>query len=192
MLQIFQHVLLDLPGLAFFTTYALLVLFWAEIYYQVCLTGYWSVLISFRSHLVMLPYFVSLKWGMTGACNIHWWAKTYFLHNQWSRVCHTGNISPALLGHHVDGVSTSHIHFKHWTFLNFSITRQEANFVKNNLRNLPICERKLASYSTYIEIVFWFVNCDLIWANKNKSNQNEQKLRDCQFLKKTCKFEVLY
>ncbi|KAG1355275.1 putative Tobamovirus multiplication protein 3 [Cocos nucifera] len=32
--KIFQHVLLDLPGLAFFTTYALLVLFWAEIYYQ--------------------------------------------------------------------------------------------------------------------------------------------------------------
>jgi hypothetical protein len=28
-------VLIDLPGLAFFTTYALLVLFWAEIYYQV-------------------------------------------------------------------------------------------------------------------------------------------------------------
>ena len=27
--------LVDLPGLAFFTTYALLVLFWAEIYYQV-------------------------------------------------------------------------------------------------------------------------------------------------------------
>ncbi|WOK92818.1 tobamovirus multiplication protein 3-like [Canna indica] len=32
--EIIQHVLLDLPGLAFFTTYALLVLFWAEIYYQ--------------------------------------------------------------------------------------------------------------------------------------------------------------
>ncbi|URE35671.1 Tobamovirus multiplication protein [Musa troglodytarum] len=32
--EIVQHVLLDLPGLAFFTTYALLVLFWAEIYYQ--------------------------------------------------------------------------------------------------------------------------------------------------------------
>ncbi|CAK9143885.1 unnamed protein product [Ilex paraguariensis] len=31
---IFQHILLDLPSLAFFTTYALLVLFWAEIYYQ--------------------------------------------------------------------------------------------------------------------------------------------------------------
>ncbi|THU63903.1 hypothetical protein C4D60_Mb01t20750 [Musa balbisiana] len=31
---IIQHILLDLPGLAFFTTYALLVLFWAEIYYQ--------------------------------------------------------------------------------------------------------------------------------------------------------------
>uniref|UniRef100_A0A1D1XEQ9 2,3-bisphosphoglycerate-dependent phosphoglycerate mutase n=1 Tax=Anthurium amnicola TaxID=1678845 RepID=A0A1D1XEQ9_9ARAE len=32
--EILQHVLLDMPGLAFFTTYALLVLFWAEIYYQ--------------------------------------------------------------------------------------------------------------------------------------------------------------
>ncbi|KAF8389606.1 hypothetical protein HHK36_024125 [Tetracentron sinense] len=29
-----QHVLLDMPSLVFFTTYALLVLFWAEIYYQ--------------------------------------------------------------------------------------------------------------------------------------------------------------
>lgn len=32
--QIFQHVILDLPGLAFFTTYAMLALFWAEISYQ--------------------------------------------------------------------------------------------------------------------------------------------------------------
>lgn len=32
--EIVQHVLLDVPSLAFFTTYALLVLFWAEIYYQ--------------------------------------------------------------------------------------------------------------------------------------------------------------
>ncbi|KAH9325777.1 hypothetical protein KI387_005955, partial [Taxus chinensis] len=32
--EIFQYVLLDMPGLLFFTTYALLVLFWAEIYYQ--------------------------------------------------------------------------------------------------------------------------------------------------------------
>ncbi|RWR92885.1 tobamovirus multiplication protein 3-like protein [Cinnamomum micranthum f. kanehirae] len=32
--EILQHVLLDLPGLAFFTTYVLLILFWAEIYYQ--------------------------------------------------------------------------------------------------------------------------------------------------------------
>ena len=29
-----QYVLLDLPGLLFFTTYTLLVLFWAEIYHQ--------------------------------------------------------------------------------------------------------------------------------------------------------------
>nr|XP_043632361.1 tobamovirus multiplication protein 3-like [Erigeron canadensis] len=32
--EIVQHILLDAPSLAFFTTYALLVLFWAEIYYQ--------------------------------------------------------------------------------------------------------------------------------------------------------------
>ncbi|KAJ0252843.1 Tobamovirus multiplication protein 3 [Hirschfeldia incana] len=32
--EIVQHILLDIPSLAFFTTYALLVLFWAEIYYQ--------------------------------------------------------------------------------------------------------------------------------------------------------------
>ncbi|KAI3730433.1 hypothetical protein L1987_61603 [Smallanthus sonchifolius] len=32
--EIVQHVLLDVPSLVFFTTYALLVLFWAEIYYQ--------------------------------------------------------------------------------------------------------------------------------------------------------------
>ncbi|KAK9117940.1 hypothetical protein Scep_016033 [Stephania cephalantha] len=31
---ILQHILLDMPSLLFFTTYALLVLFWAEIYYQ--------------------------------------------------------------------------------------------------------------------------------------------------------------
>lgn len=31
---VWRHVLLDLPGLLFFTTYALLVLFWAEIYHQ--------------------------------------------------------------------------------------------------------------------------------------------------------------
>ncbi|GMH23951.1 hypothetical protein Nepgr_025794 [Nepenthes gracilis] len=31
---IVQHILLDMPSLAFFTTFALLVLFWAEIYYQ--------------------------------------------------------------------------------------------------------------------------------------------------------------
>ncbi|KAJ6799066.1 tobamovirus multiplication protein 3-like [Iris pallida] len=32
--EIFQHVLLDMPALVFFTTYALLALFWAEIYFQ--------------------------------------------------------------------------------------------------------------------------------------------------------------
>ncbi|KAH9615524.1 hypothetical protein KSS87_019243 [Heliosperma pusillum] len=32
--EIIQHILLDVTSLAFFTTYALLVLFWAEIYYQ--------------------------------------------------------------------------------------------------------------------------------------------------------------
>ncbi|KAK9074420.1 hypothetical protein SSX86_007018 [Deinandra increscens subsp. villosa] len=32
--EIARHMLLDMPSLVFFTTYALLVLFWAEIYYQ--------------------------------------------------------------------------------------------------------------------------------------------------------------
>lgn len=32
--EILQHILLDIPSLVFFTTYALLVLFWSEIYYQ--------------------------------------------------------------------------------------------------------------------------------------------------------------
>ncbi|XP_058090427.1 tobamovirus multiplication protein 3-like isoform X1 [Magnolia sinica] len=32
--EIIRHILLDMPSLAFFTTYVLLVLFWAEIYYQ--------------------------------------------------------------------------------------------------------------------------------------------------------------
>ncbi|KAK6921428.1 THH1/TOM1/TOM3 domain, partial [Dillenia turbinata] len=32
--SILQHIMLDMPSLLFFTTYALLVLFWAEIYYQ--------------------------------------------------------------------------------------------------------------------------------------------------------------
>ncbi|MFS7983359.1 hypothetical protein Hanom_Chr11g00973611 [Helianthus anomalus] len=35
--EILKHILLDVPSLAFFTTYALLVLFWAEIYYQIAL-----------------------------------------------------------------------------------------------------------------------------------------------------------
>ncbi|KAH1134221.1 hypothetical protein GLYMA_05G135900v4 [Glycine max] len=39
--EIVQHILLDMPSLAFFTTYALLVLFWAEIYYQITL---WLIL----------------------------------------------------------------------------------------------------------------------------------------------------
>ena len=34
-LQILSVILLELPGLLFFSTYTLLVLFWAEIYYQV-------------------------------------------------------------------------------------------------------------------------------------------------------------
>ena len=33
--QVIARVLLDLPGLLFFSTYTLLVLFWAEIYHQV-------------------------------------------------------------------------------------------------------------------------------------------------------------
>uniref|UniRef100_A0A7N0ULA8 THH1/TOM1/TOM3 domain-containing protein n=1 Tax=Kalanchoe fedtschenkoi TaxID=63787 RepID=A0A7N0ULA8_KALFE len=47
--EILQHIVLDIPTLAFFTTYALLVLFWAEIYYQVCF-------------ICTLPQFAVLTW----------------------------------------------------------------------------------------------------------------------------------
>lgn len=40
MLQAFSTVLLDLPALLFFSTYTLLVLFWAEIYRQVLLDSF--------------------------------------------------------------------------------------------------------------------------------------------------------
>ncbi|XP_040944384.1 tobamovirus multiplication protein 3 isoform X3 [Gossypium hirsutum] len=39
--EIVQHILLDMPSLALFTTYALLILFWAEIYYQIAM---WLIL----------------------------------------------------------------------------------------------------------------------------------------------------
>nr|GEV53297.1 tobamovirus multiplication protein 3-like [Tanacetum cinerariifolium] len=35
--KITQHIVLDLPSLVYFSTYALLVLFWSEIYYQIAL-----------------------------------------------------------------------------------------------------------------------------------------------------------
>nr|KYP34745.1 hypothetical protein KK1_044255 [Cajanus cajan] len=41
--EIVQHILIDVPSLAFFTTYALLVLFWAEIYYQASI-ALWLIL----------------------------------------------------------------------------------------------------------------------------------------------------
>ncbi|KAJ0681821.1 hypothetical protein HanPI659440_Chr16g0640411 [Helianthus annuus] len=38
--KVLDIILLDLPGLLFFSTYTLLVLFWAEIYHQVCIWIY--------------------------------------------------------------------------------------------------------------------------------------------------------
>nr|KJB57718.1 hypothetical protein B456_009G177100 [Gossypium raimondii] len=38
--KVLTYMLLDLPGLLFFSTYTLLVLFWAEIYHQVCVWVY--------------------------------------------------------------------------------------------------------------------------------------------------------
>lgn len=35
LIQVLEMAVLDLPGLLFFSTYTLLVLFWAEIYHQV-------------------------------------------------------------------------------------------------------------------------------------------------------------
>ncbi|OEL26571.1 LEAF RUST 10 DISEASE-RESISTANCE LOCUS RECEPTOR-LIKE PROTEIN KINASE-like 2.5 [Dichanthelium oligosanthes] len=41
--MVYKLVLLDLPGLLFFSTYTLLVLFWAEIYHQVCIWIYLGI-----------------------------------------------------------------------------------------------------------------------------------------------------
>lgn len=60
--QIIQHVLLDVPSLAFFTTYALLVLFWAEIYYQVRYK-LWVTLVCWFSRY-LLVWFVLLLAGL--------------------------------------------------------------------------------------------------------------------------------
>jgi hypothetical protein len=63
--QIFQHVLLDMPGLTFFTTYALLVLFWAEIYYQVPERTY--IFLYFVINVIGL---VDLRCYSLGTCNV--------------------------------------------------------------------------------------------------------------------------
>ncbi|PWZ15855.1 Tobamovirus multiplication protein 1 [Zea mays] len=41
--KVYKLVLLDLPGLLFFSTYTLLVLFWAEIYHQLCIWIYLGI-----------------------------------------------------------------------------------------------------------------------------------------------------
>lgn len=86
-LQIFQHVLIDLPGLAFFTTYALLVLFWAEIYYQVRFGFglFWYCSVTAAALIVSC-------WCLLGTCNFDQWAPTSFLYYQWSGLCHSGTL----------------------------------------------------------------------------------------------------
>ncbi|KVH95584.1 protein of unknown function DUF1084 [Cynara cardunculus var. scolymus] len=54
--EIVQHILIDVPSLAFFTTYALLVLFWAEIYYQV----------EFLLFIMCLLFLLGAEWIMHG------------------------------------------------------------------------------------------------------------------------------
>jgi hypothetical protein len=56
--EILQHILLDIPSLAFFTTYALLVLFWAEIYYQVNLDSVYIFNLVFPALLLIF----TLSW----------------------------------------------------------------------------------------------------------------------------------
>lgn len=50
--QVYKLVLLDLPGLLFFSTYTLLVLFWAEIYHQACLL--FTIPFFFTAHLLSI------------------------------------------------------------------------------------------------------------------------------------------
>ncbi|KAF6160722.1 hypothetical protein GIB67_035923 [Kingdonia uniflora] len=61
--EIFKHILLDMPSLAFFTTYALLVLFWAEIYYQARAVSTDGLRPSFFTiNAVVYAIQVSLRW----------------------------------------------------------------------------------------------------------------------------------
>ncbi|KAH1250288.1 Tobamovirus multiplication protein 1 [Glycine max] len=67
-----EQVLMEVPGLLFFSTYALLVLFWAEIYHQVCLWIYMSVsrtaagLGAAKLFLAVISFFAALGFLLYG------------------------------------------------------------------------------------------------------------------------------
>jgi len=55
LIQVLEMALLDFPGLLFFSTYTLLVLFWAEIYHQVspfCSNHYLSIIVTLLQVIV--------------------------------------------------------------------------------------------------------------------------------------------
>ena len=64
--QILQHILLDMPSLAFFTTYALLVLFWAEIYYQVVFN--YPIVASVEQ---LMSHLLNCLWSLVWFCCWH-------------------------------------------------------------------------------------------------------------------------
>ncbi|KAE9448347.1 hypothetical protein C3L33_19764, partial [Rhododendron williamsianum] len=65
-----EMMLLDLPGLLFFSTYTLLVLFWAEIYHQVCIWIYMRVSGSSAAVEVAKIFFsVPCHVGCSSCCN---------------------------------------------------------------------------------------------------------------------------
>ncbi|KAG5015006.1 hypothetical protein JHK85_021142 [Glycine max] len=67
-----EQVLMEVPGLLFFSTYTLLVLFWAEIYHQVCLWIYMSVsktaagLEAAKLLLAVISFFAALAFLLYG------------------------------------------------------------------------------------------------------------------------------
>ncbi|KAL1075525.1 hypothetical protein V6Z11_D11G369000 [Gossypium hirsutum] len=86
--EIVQHILLDMPSLAFFTTYALLILFWAEIYYQIAmwLILWWKyipllVILSkmFFAGLSLFAAFGFLLYGGRYAIQFYWAFMFHFL-----------------------------------------------------------------------------------------------------------------
>lgn len=83
--QVLTSVVLDFPGLLFFTTYTLLVLFWAEIYYQVSVEMFW-IYFARASMMHLFIYYFCLKelfCSMSSINKVYIWLVLLFAYVQY-------------------------------------------------------------------------------------------------------------